>query len=165
MPCYSSSMTGCYLYSDEASHLVRLPETCPGSPREVLCRFARVGDGEPESSAGWMRRHLPLPPPSRGGAVKSRVFVACHRYRMPALLQRPSDRAISRALRLDSRPFRILRYWLGPWRNPLFRTYTPLNQSCGWTHRIGGGRQFNRPFSSVRQANRSESPRLLPLML
>jgi hypothetical protein len=36
---------------------------------------------------------------------------------------------VERGDRLDSRPFRIPRYWLGLWRNPLFRPPTPLNPS------------------------------------
>ena len=34
--------------------------------------------------------------------------------------------------RLDSRPFRISGYRPGLWRNPLFRTCTPLSRDLGW---------------------------------
>jgi len=53
---------------------------------------------------------------------------------------------------LDSRPFRIRCDRPGLWRNPLFRSRTPLNRSFGWTQWRGGGRQFNYA-SSVHAAS------------
>jgi hypothetical protein len=67
--------------------------------------------------------------------------------------------------RLDSRPFRIPRYRLGLWRNPLFCPRTPLNPSSDGLSGKARAASSIVVSLSVRQANRAESPRLLPLVL
>jgi hypothetical protein len=77
-----------------------------------------------------------------------------------------SGRKDERGDYFDSRPVRQLRYWLGLWRNPLFRPRTPLNPNCadGLTGKARAASSIVL-FVSVRQADHAESPRLLPFML
>src|SRR5436190_10617213 len=63
----------------------------------------------------------------------------------------------------DSRPLRIPGYWLGLWRNPLFRPRTRLNRAEDGLHRRTRAASSIVLSVSVWQANRAESPRMLPL--